>query len=83
MPQVTVYIRKEDLEKWEAVEKKAEFIHLSLNQKPINSLVERAVDLGVAIEKHTSKKVVKKHAEALCEHFQVKGYCLQKGCKFA
>lgn len=31
MPQVTVYIRKKDLEKWQAVEKKTEFIHNALN----------------------------------------------------
>ena len=31
MPQVTVYVRSEDLEKWKAVEKKSEFIHKALN----------------------------------------------------
>jgi|ERR1035437_815802 hypothetical protein len=31
MPQVTVYIRKEDLDKWEALEKKSEHIHKLLN----------------------------------------------------
>lgn len=30
MPQVTVYIREEDIEKWKALEKKAEFIHKAL-----------------------------------------------------
>lgn len=30
MPQVTVYIREEDLEKWKAIEKKSEFIHNAL-----------------------------------------------------
>lgn len=30
MPQVTVYIREEDIEKWKAIEKKSEFIHKAL-----------------------------------------------------
>lgn len=34
MPQVTVYIREEDLEKWKAIEKKSEFIHNALASKP-------------------------------------------------
>jgi len=31
MPQVTVYIRKEDIAKWKALTKKSEFIHNALN----------------------------------------------------
>jgi len=31
MPQVTVYIRDDDLELWKSVEKKSEFIHNALN----------------------------------------------------
>lgn len=31
MPQVTVYIRKDDLDKWRALEKKSEFIHNALD----------------------------------------------------
>lgn len=30
MPQVTVYIREGDVEKWKSIEKKAEFIHYAL-----------------------------------------------------
>lgn len=30
MPQVTVFVRNEDLKKWKAVEKKSEFIHKAL-----------------------------------------------------
>lgn len=33
MPQVTVYIREEDLPKWKAVEKKSEFISRALNER--------------------------------------------------
>ena len=32
MPQVTVYIREEDLEKWKSVEKKSEFISNALRR---------------------------------------------------
>ena len=32
MPQVTVYVREEDLPKWKALEKKSEFIHQALNK---------------------------------------------------
>lgn len=31
MPQVTVYIRAEDMDAWKAIEKKSEFIHNALN----------------------------------------------------
>lgn len=33
MPQVTVYIREDDLDKWKALEKKSEFIHTALNKE--------------------------------------------------
>ena len=32
MPQVTVYVREEDLDAWKAIEKKSEFIHEALNR---------------------------------------------------
>lgn len=32
MPQVTVYIREEDIEKWKAINKKSEFIHQALQK---------------------------------------------------
>jgi hypothetical protein len=32
MPQVTVYVRDEDLPKWKALEKKSAFIHKALNR---------------------------------------------------
>lgn len=37
MPQVTVYIRQEDLSAWQALEKKSEFIHRAL----MNNTVEK------------------------------------------
>lgn len=35
MPQVTVYIREDDIDLWRAVEKKSEFIHNALGEQPI------------------------------------------------
>lgn len=35
MPKVTLYIRKDDLDKWKALDKKAEFIHNVLNASEI------------------------------------------------
>lgn len=32
MPQVTVYVRQEDLDKWKAIDRKSEFIHQALNK---------------------------------------------------
>jgi len=32
MPQVTVYIRDDDLKKWKTLKKKSEFIHSALNR---------------------------------------------------
>lgn len=34
MPQVTVYVRNEDLEEWKAIEKKSQWIHEKLGGKP-------------------------------------------------
>jgi hypothetical protein len=34
MPQVTVYVREEDLDSWKAISKKSEFIHNAINSNP-------------------------------------------------
>jgi hypothetical protein len=34
MPQVTVYVRNEDLDKWKAIDKKAEWLHECINSTP-------------------------------------------------
>lgn len=42
MPQVTVYVRDEDLDKWKAIEKKSEFLHRALTnglQEPFRNQV--------------------------------------------
>lgn len=38
MPQVTVYIRNEDLPKWKALEKKAEFLHDALTNLQLTDI---------------------------------------------
>lgn len=40
MPQVTVYVREDDLEAWKAVKKKAEFIHEALMHSKIPGLAK-------------------------------------------
>jgi hypothetical protein len=49
MPDVKVYIRADDLDKWNSIEKKSEFIHNALNAKAepndaLNEKLKRAVD---------------------------------------
>jgi hypothetical protein len=50
MPQVTVYIREEDLELWKAVEKKSQFIHMALRGNDIPK-VNKAIDERIEIQK--------------------------------
>lgn len=40
MPQVTVYIREEDIDKWKQIEKKSEFLHICLNSYPKGTPLE-------------------------------------------
>lgn len=51
MPQVTVYIREEDLLKWKSIEKKSEFMHLVLTGK-----ILRAENTIKYYEKSTTTK---------------------------
>lgn len=49
MPQVFVYVRNDDLDKWKAVEKKSEFLHLALNRLPTPGFSEEPVKQSVSI----------------------------------
>lgn len=75
MPQVTVYIRNEDLDKWKAIEKKAEFISDALRSdalrggSPENSTVEEKEALKLCKNGHITN--------------QLTGRCTQKDCKYA
>lgn len=97
MPQVTVYIREDDLDKWKSIEKKSEFISEALNN--VGSITN-----GPALNKQYSLKpeFVKsikseksmllnipgiKRASDLktCKkcgfNLNIYGKCSQKGCK--
>lgn len=54
MPKVTVYIRKDDMPKWKAIEKKTEFMHNALI--PLNS-VQGTVDRVKSILSKSDKAV--------------------------
>lgn len=57
MPQVTVYIRNDDLEKWKAIEKKSEWLHNHLHtaitnlEKDLESTTKNPKKLKKDIEK--------------------------------
>ncbi len=87
MPQVTVYIRKADLEAWKAIEKKTDFIHKALKstEKPPVARIKHRM----TIDPH---KTIKPKIEALgtiqlkpshpgfCPHGSAKGNCKQSKC---
>lgn len=59
MPQVTVYIRNDDMEKWRAVSQKTEFIHNALN--PI-VLKHRELGKGLRPEREVPIDILKQGA---------------------
>jgi hypothetical protein len=93
MPQVTVYIRQEDIEAWKGVHRKSEFMHNALEHlstydgAPIvlreilpatPSHIEQLTKIpGVT----TASKLIKqcKNGHAL----DTRGKCFGKGCKYA
>lgn len=93
MPRVDIWIRKEDVAKWDELGKdKPHFITLALNSFKVERHGENAV---VLIHRQTGRPIHKddptipvaidKRGQAttnLCEHFQPKGQCMVKGCKF-
>ena len=87
MPQVTVYIRQEDLEKWQQIQKKSEFLHEALSTGlRAWKQVENVGDLPPRIKtKQDAEKAVKPETvtKGLCEHGQLKGQCLVPKCKFS
>ena len=59
MPQVTVYIRDDDLDKWKGMEKKSEFIHNALNPevKFIKGWSVDGKDSIPRVDKYSSKTI--------------------------
>lgn len=73
MPRVNIYIRNEDQAKWDAIDNKPEWLHEHLNS---NSFMPTYKQEGKTV------KLKIPTLAPLCEHFQPKGQCLVKGCKY-
>jgi hypothetical protein len=90
MPQVTVYIRNDDLDKWREIPNKAEFIRIGLNSLAPSRIAikKEAIILnppekngGVAnISTEKIKEIQAAKGLDFCKHGAVKGLC-KKGCK--
>lgn len=92
MPQVTFYLRKEDVPRWKALKNKAESIHILLNQKDdYLDPIEREVfkqELKKIPKRVSTVLTAKEVVEKLkpdkdfkfCKHGAVLGFC-KKGCK--
>lgn len=72
MPHANIWIRSDDLEKWEAIEKKSEFISEALNGVPPSQAKESPLPDSV-------KERVERH-RGFCQHGYAVGLC-KFGCK--
>ena len=71
MPQVTVYIREEDLEKWKAIPKKAEFVHHAINLEHVQEKIDKHPEANIVeTNEHT---VVKESFEQFLEDYSKPG----------
>ena len=82
MPQVTVYIRQEDLEKWKALQGKSEFLHNALNtlpQKnasgPTAKMTISSSEVPMTADNPHQLKEVLKDDYTLCKHGMHPGFC--------
>jgi hypothetical protein len=87
MPQVTFYLRVEDLDKWKGLKNKAEFIHNALHNietpKPIVDKVEvvKAMVPGMLTANDLSKKIKERGTCRKCKAIlDIRGNCLNKNC---
>ncbi len=86
-----IWIRKEDEEKWGAIENKPEWLHEHLNDgwKQDAKLSDKLLKGDVLRERIEPEIMIAEHpalpkewvGKKLCEHYQPKGKCLVKGCK--
>lgn len=98
MPQVTVYIREDDLDKWKALEKKSEFIHHALRGTPKEisppSKIKSTKNIKINDNGTMSPIKPREPSEVITEMFTVYecknghilnkfGKCTTKGCKYA
>lgn len=77
MPQQTVYIRNDDMEKWKSLPNKAEFISNHLNNRQVFAMHRDQVDRE--IKKAIGTNLCKVHGLPLTAY----GKCLQKNCKYS
>jgi len=84
MPQVTVYVREEDLDSWKAISKKSEFIHNAINSNP-KIIFKPEIKPETKLE--TFNKLKETIGVKLCKVHGLpldgRGRCLQKGCKYS
>lgn len=81
MAKHTIYIREADEAKWQAIEDKPDWIHGNLQGTPIppdTSLMPKRLKHSVIKDFAGNGK----QSTKLCEHYQARGQCLIKGCKF-
>jgi len=85
MPRYNIYIRNEDEAKWKAIENKPEWLHEHLNPKELHFTRYTKEPKSPDIEMELIAKSIsipnKVANRKLCQHAQVKGECLVKGCK--
>lgn len=77
--QKTVYIREEDIDKWNALPNKAAWLHEHLNDSSYGKI--KPTDAGKIISFNSKGSKTVDIPES-CEHFQPKGSCMVKGCKY-
>lgn len=80
MPQVTVYIRNEDLPRWKSIEKKTEFLSRALNQE--ENLTTPEVLKAV---RKTATQLIKEQKVLFCKNGHIlqegRTKCSTKGCR--
>ena len=97
MPQVTFYLRIEDLDKWKNLSNKAEFIHIALNdikttpaivkpepvtQSKIDSI--KAMVPGMLTAADLAPKIKQRGLCNKCASIlDIRGRCLNKNCKMS
>lgn len=77
MPKVTIWIREENEETWKSLVNRSEWVNWHLTEK---RTAGEASELPKATIKVEGFKPLK--AKDLCPHYQPKGLCLVKGCKY-
>jgi len=79
MPRVTIYIRNEDMEIWEAIPKKPEWLHAQLERYGQTST--RKIKLP-----QFDKEITVPSHKGMCKNGHITddfGYCLAKECKYS